>query len=86
MMYSVSHALAYEVINDDCISTQEYILEYEKPTEHNDLCDAHHEFHKCYTLNHSDFISKVDFVTQKIKDVDLYIFKLSEYLLKPPIA
>ena len=86
MMYSISHALVYEAVNDDCTSSIEYIVEYENPTEHNDLCDTHHEFHKCYTMNHNDFIFKIDFITQKINNVNPYIFKLSEYLLKPPIA
>jgi len=86
IMFTASHAIAFNINSDECITSNEFILEVETPTEHNDYCDIHHEFHNAFTLNQNTFEDIKLITISKYNITNLYIFKLSQSLLKPPTA
>lgn len=84
--YSFSYAITYNVIYDDeCTTVSEYVLEKTQVIDHDDLCDSQKQFHNCYTFDIDLLLNDYEVLAyQKNEVINLYFFKLSTFLLKPP--
>lgn len=84
--YSLSYAVTYNVIYDDeCTTVSEYVIEQTQVIDHDDLCDSQKQFHNCYTFDIDTMLNNYEVSAyQKNEEINLYFFKLSTSLLKPP--
>jgi len=85
--FNVTHSFAFELVNqNDHTSSIQSLIEFEEPSEHNDLCDLHHEFHNYYTFDQTTINTLNLDNSSKLTLNNRYFFKLSQSLLKPPTA
>jgi len=87
IMFNVTHSFALNLINhDDYSSSIEYLVEFEEPTNHNDSCDLHHEFHHLYTVDQTNLNFTTLINNTKFIYLNNHIKQLAEELTKPPTA
>lgn len=86
--YSFSYAITYNLVyEEECTTVSEFIAEKTQVINHDDLCDTQKQFHQCFVFDIKCNTNTYELLSfQKNEILNLYIFKLSTSLLKPPTA
>lgn len=87
MSFSIVHEYVFALYDPNPCSTSEYVLEFEGPTDKDDICDIRYKYHHA-------FLQPQYYVMPKIASINFllnlknesYIFQTNLELIKPPIA
>ncbi len=85
--FSAFHEIEFAIYDKQSCDLVEYVSEFEKPTDCDEICDVYCEYHQSYVLPQYDFLSQVgatNFFT--IPKDDTYYFKNYLKSIKPPIV
>ncbi len=87
LSFSIVHEYVFASFESEHSSVSEYIAELEVPSEHNDHCDIHFEYHQSFLLAEDITLPKIEHNSFKIvTDKESYQFQIHTDFLKPPIA
>jgi len=85
--FSSVHEFAYAFYDEDPCSVSEYVDEIAAPSQHDDICDSHFEYHHAYILPQVNvLISQTDLNTKPLLNKESYTFQANLDFMKPPIS
>jgi hypothetical protein len=87
LSFFIVHDYVYAAHSDEHCSATEYIVEFDTPQSHGDICDIHFEYHQSYLLSQKVILARIDYkiIPNKI-DKESYNFKTHLKFYKPPIS
>ena len=88
LSFSITHDLAFALLDTDHCTTSEYVSELDTPSEHGDVCDVHYKFHQAsFFPSKTIVLPKIELEHFKLVLFDeSYYFNNPHQLNKPPIA
>jgi hypothetical protein len=87
MSFSIMHEYIFALYDPEPCTTSEYVLEFEGPTDKDDICDIRYKYHHAFLQPQYLVIPKVNVPNFSFTPKDeSYIFQTNLELIKPPIA
>ncbi len=85
--FSMVHEYAFAFYDEDHCSVSEYVDEFDGPSEHDDICDTHFEYHHAFILPiQESYLQATKITTKPTSYKEEYKFLVDLNFIKPPIA
>jgi hypothetical protein len=86
LSFSIFHGLAFANFDHEEHDVYTFIHEISEPSDHNDMCDFHAEFHNSYLLPQKKLLYSARLASNAIQTSPMHVaFDTTLNLLKPPI-
>ncbi|PHR54431.1 MAG: hypothetical protein COA44_13010 [Arcobacter sp.] len=85
--FSTVHEYTFAFYDEGHCSASEYAQELQSPSEHDDICDIHFEYHHAYILTSNTHLLPRSFRAVKLAQLnETYTYQTTLKFTKPPIS